>query len=389
MLFGKSFADSACSINVLKDSGMTFKFSMLVVCCLAILSPCYGQDVVQRDKSQTAERSGAKPLGKAATELGTKVMVIFQDSNQHYWFGGGQEGVYRYDGKDLVLFSNRDGLCSHSIVGIQEDGKGNIYFDTTEGISKFDGRSFQTLQPVKSQSSSNGWRLKPSDLWFRMGWDKNGPYRYDGEVLYELEFSPVERAAEFHAKFPNADWSPYGIYTLYQDSKGVVWFGTAALGVCRYDGESISWLYEQHLTQTPNGGDFGIRSIIEDKDGVFWFCNSQFRYEVSSEVTENAQVKYQRKAGVGVTKINGEVEFPYFMSVASDENGNLWMATYDDGVWRYDGEKLVHYPVKVGNRNVLLFSIYKDQQGTLWLGTHNRGVFKFNGTEFEPFLNGR
>ena len=367
---------------------MTSRFFILALCCLSIWSPCWGQETAEGGKNKKEERGVAEPLGKAVKALGKKITVVFQDSNQNYWFGGGSEGVYRYDGKKLDLFSKRDGLCCHSVVGIQEDEKGNIYFDTTEGISKFDGKRFQTLKPVKSRDASKGWKRKPGDLWFRMGWDKNGPFRYDGEVLYQLEFPKIQRAAEFRAKFPNADWSPYGIYTLYQDSKGDVWFGTAALGVCRFDGESIGWLYEKHLTETPGGGDFGIRSIVEDKDGLFWICNSRYRYDVASNVTENAKVQYKRVAGVGVTKKNNDVEFPYFLSIESDKRGNLWMVTYDDGVWRYDGEKLVNFPVKVGSKNVLLFSIYKDRQGVLWLGTHENGVYKFNGTEFERFLIG-
>jgi ligand-binding sensor domain-containing protein len=328
------------------------------------------------------------PIGKTATSLGKKITFIFQDSNDHYWFGGGANGVYKYDGERLVLFSMRDGLCSHSVLGIQEDSFGNIYFDTLQGVSKFDGERITTLKVVEHQASDDGWKLEPSDLWFRLGWDKNGPYRYDGQFLHKLRFPDIQRAAEFHSRFPNANWSPYGIYTVYRDRKGAMWFGTAALGVCRYDGKSVSWLYERQLTETPIGGDFGIRSIIEDKDGHFWFCNSRFRYEILPEVSgkTGAQLNYRKKKGVGHSNDDGEMKFPYFMSIAEDDEGGLWMATYDDGVWKNDGEQLVHYPIKDGDANVLLFSTYKDNHGILWLGTHNAGVFKFNGREFKPFL---
>ena len=61
------------------------------------------------------------------------------------------------------------------------------------------------------------------------------------------------------------------------------------------------------------------------------------------------------------------------------------MVTYKDGVWLNNGEKLIHYPIKDSEKEVLLFSIYKDNQGILWLGTHNAGVYKFNGNTFEKF----
>jgi ligand-binding sensor domain-containing protein len=73
------------------------------------------------------------------------------------------------------------------------------------------------------------------------------------------------------------------------------------------------------------------------------------------------------------------------MSVIEDNKGDLWMVTYEQGVWRYDGKTLIHYSVKDGSRDIKLFSIYKDKQGELWLGTHEAGAYKFNGNQFEKF----
>ena len=67
------------------------------------------------------------------------------------------------------------------------------------------------------------------------------------------------------------------------------------------------------------------------------------------------------------------------------DNDDLWMATYNQGVWRYNGKQIAHYPVKYNGRDVTVFSIYKDNNGELWLGTHENGAFKFNGTTFEKF----
>ena len=61
------------------------------------------------------------------------------------------------------------------------------------------------------------------------------------------------------------------------------------------------------------------------------------------------------------------------------------MTTYTGGVWKYDGEELSNFPVKDGEKEVLLISIYKDNQGVLWLGTDNAGVFKYNGKDFVKF----
>jgi hypothetical protein len=189
---------------------------------------------------------------------------------------------------------------------------------------------------------------------------------------------------EFYSKYPNATYNPYGVYYIYKDSKRNIWFGTSNLGIYKYDGNTISWMYEKHLTETPEGGSFGIRSIIEDKDGYIWVCNPNYKYKILTDSTKTNELKpinYQRVFGVE----NKRLESLYFPSMTLDNNGDLWMVSYDNGVWRNNGNELIHYPIKDGDIDVLLFSIYKDNQGTLWLGTHNAGVYKYNRQLFEKF----
>ena len=87
-------------------------------------------------------------------------------------------------------------------------------------------------------------------------------------------------------------------------------------------------------------------------------------------------VKYEREKGIeGIKSADGK-DYVYFMSAIKDNEGDIWMATYNQGVWRYDGKKPTHYSVKDNGKDITLFSIYKDQQGQIWLGTHEAGVYK-------------
>jgi len=300
------------------------------------------------------------------------------------WFGGNDEGAYKYDGENLILYTDKDGLIGSNIIGIQEDRFGNIYFDTTEGVSKFDGEKFTTLEIIENSSVENEWKLESNDLWFRLGWNNSGPYRFDGKNLYHLQFPKNEMENEFNSKYPNASYNPYGVYYIYKDTKGTIWFGTSNLGVYHFDGNDISWMYEKHLTETREGGSFGIRSIIEDKDGYIWICNPKYKYKIlpgSTEINELKLLNYQREFGVE----NKGLESLYSPSMTLDINGDLWMVTYDNGVWRNNGTELIQYPIKADDTDALLFSIYKDNQGVLWLGTHNAGVYKYNGKSFDKF----
>lgn len=347
-----------------------------------------------------ADGSAAKPAvakGEVVSDLDGAISQVFQSKNGDYWFGSRERGVYRYDGKTLVNFTTEDGLASNDSGGIQEDKAGNIYLTTTEWdpvrrrhtqtIHRFDGKKFSVLSLPESGSSVAAWKLQPDDMWFGGVQDSGVVYRYDGQSFHRLEFPKTKDgdehiAAHPRTKYPNIKYSPYDVYCIFKDSKGHLWFGTAILGACRYDGKSFYWIPESEL----RNGSFGTRSIIEDNDGRYWLSNTRHRYVVTqhdSSDSDNRVSGFTKEKGIGHPHDPDEEHF--FQSSALDSSGALWMATYGDGVWRYDGTNVTHYPVMDGDETITLVSMHQDNQGVLWLGTHAAGAYRFNGKTFERF----
>lgn len=310
--------------------------------------------------------------GDTVSSIDKSIWVIYQDKKNNYWFGSNGKGVYRYDGKTIINFNTTHGLSSDQIRGIQEDTHGNIFFDTPSGVTKFDGTSLTLLKAIRS--NTNDWKSFPSDLWFKGNGNTTGAFRYDGQNLYELEF-PL-----FNPKAPREE---HAVYTIYKDQTGAIWFGTLAAGVCRFNGTSFQWLYEKELGVLADGRVPAVRNIIEDKDGNFWFSNILHKYKIKQEHQPNSDsIQYTKLNGIELLERQAKVELPYFTSAVKDQT-NLWMSSYNEGVWKYNGNTLNTFKIKEGNMNVLIISIYKDNSGTLWLATDNNGVYKFNGTAFE------
>ncbi len=343
-----------------------------------------------------AQDKNPKPAvakGEIVAELDPAIWRIFHAKNNDYWFGSKDRGVYRYDGKTLVNFTTKDGLSYDPVGGIQEDKAGNIYFATTtdagrgrraQGVSRFDGKAFSPLTVAEKAAPADAWKLQPDDLWFGGGGDTGTVFRYDGRTLHRLALPSTKEgddflAAHLRSEYPNIKYSPYDTYIIFKDSKGHVWFGTAMLGVCRYDGKSFAWLPESEL----RNGSFGTRSIVEDKDGKFWFCNSLERYVV--DLSGKGGPSFKKEEGIRDAKNPTRPRIVGIMSSVVDSAGVLWMATYGDGVMRYDGKDVKRYPVKDGDKDITLYTISKDNQGVLWLGTHTAGAYKFNGKAFEKF----
>ena len=68
------------------------------------------------------------------------IRYIFKDSKGNVWYGT-DVGVTKYNGEKLTQYSSRDGLAGDKVWSIDEDQQGNIWFGCYgSGLSKFDGR---------------------------------------------------------------------------------------------------------------------------------------------------------------------------------------------------------------------------------------------------------
>ena len=116
--------------------------TLLFFSILSILTSCNGQT------SNKKKNSDQFTNGDNVKELGSSIMVVYQDKKNTYWFGSWDTGVYRYDGKTLVNYTTKQGLQNNRIDEITEDKFGNIYFigcHPNSTITKFDGQTFTKL----------------------------------------------------------------------------------------------------------------------------------------------------------------------------------------------------------------------------------------------------
>jgi ligand-binding sensor domain-containing protein len=148
------------------------------------------------------------------------------------------------------------------------------------------------------------------------------------------------------------------VVEAFEDSHGVLWFGTIDKGVARYDGKALTYLTEKD-------GLCGntIVSIAEDKDSALWFAGH-----------------------TGVCKYDGTTFTPFFKvegSVRTDRSGGIWVST-NDTVYRYDSGAFTAFPVPLPAEPPAAYSIrpgrarfeLEDSQGHLWFTTDGCGAFR-------------
>lgn len=78
-------------------------------------SACNGQNTTQVVNNDLISQNSIVATGDTVSELGKSILIIFQSANGNYWFGSDVDGVYRYDGKNIIHFSTKHGLCNNTI----------------------------------------------------------------------------------------------------------------------------------------------------------------------------------------------------------------------------------------------------------------------------------
>ena len=209
-------------------------------------------------------------------------------------------------------------------------------------------------------------------LWF--GTNGNGIARYDGEKLYY---------------FTTKDGLPSDRVTgIIEDSKGIYWLHTGE-GVSKYDGKSF--------TNFLVGDDFAsnmIANLLIDSKNVFWVGTWNGVYQFDGKAFQPFSVPYPEVD----TRINEDTKY-WITGIHEDPEGAIWILRDGYGACKYDGNSFTHILKKDGLLSNNVTKIEFDKDGGVWFGTRvaerddpdpekrfgKGGVNKMTGNEISSF----
>ena len=178
-------------------------------------------------------------------------------------------------------------------------------------------------------------------------------------VLLCLGLTPA-RAQQRHwlKQFgPAEGFAPSFVYALHQDRQGYLWAATAE-GLVRYDGtEFVTFTTRQGLTE-----DFATRLYEDPKTGTLWVGHYQgglsrwdgqrfrrvdkatrlpagFRARTGLPTTDTAAIgAYRRRFRLGPQEVAD------ISCLTEDREGNAWLGTAGQGLWRHSDRHVTLYP---------------------------------------------
>ena len=307
-------------------------------------------------ETQPEYRNSVHDKDYQGNQISGVIRTVFQDSKGNFWFGT-QSGLSRYDKNGLVYFVLKDyngqKVTVHVII---EDKIGNIWIGYDRGIAKFDGNYFTMYYEKDIMKIGGLWSMtidKKGILWIGT---TQGVYTFDGE-----KFSPFE--------IPEGKINPDAgisttkmIHSIIEDSKGKIWFATNG-GVYIYDGTTLTNISEKEGLQSNFAGQ-----IIESKEGNFWISTSKglFKYDGNTVINVTKNLLNQND-GVGC--------------ILEDKNGTLWFNANKRDIYSYSNKVFTKMESKVGEFKPFPFTIYQDKQERIWF-VGLKGAYRLENNAF-------
>jgi len=335
----------------------------------------------QDSASSEASRREGKEFAKFAREeeglAHANVLAIQRDSDGALWFGTWGRGVYRYDGKSLLNFTQKDGLQSNAIFPSHCTPDGMMWFWTPPGwFSRYDGKEFQNFTEkdalvnnyeafvnLKSHHNLPIYRAPKAGLWPIHRAPKGGLWL--ARSLWGWRDGVVGYNGKKFVNFTTADGLPHNrVESIQSTSDGVVWFGMWGGGIASYDGKGL-------INFTTQDGLLSniVKHLYIDPDGVIWVATGSAI--LGSE--RGGLSRYDPRRFVNFTTRDG-LPSNAISTLQRSSDGALWIGTCGGGISRYDGKKFLNFTTKNGLVGNYVTTMALDADGIFWFGTGARHV---------------
>lgn len=304
------------------------------------------------------------------------VSSIHQDNKGYLWFGT-RNGLNRYDGYDVKVFRKINGdetsLFSNYVVCIFEDKYNTLWVRTKGAIHRYDPykESFTRFY-VKGQPVQE-LELTLKDFYKQVS---TFPFHMskadDVFIMYDRGKDELYRA---RCKFREFEYETIDNYFVDRDN--VLWMviiNGEDEKIIKYDPEKN----EIDAVDTVHG--IHVISMTDDNKGNLWISTWEsglWKMNKTKKVLE--QIKY---VGKGSSRVNITEEI--VLNVFADDVDNIWFTIWGNGLGCINEEKdlSINYTHKNGIVNSLAHNVtsfvYQDNTRNIWVGTYGNGLSFFN-----------
>lgn len=290
------------------------------------------------------------------------------DLKDNLFIATDQKGIISYNKSTAVLSDNifREQNQMKRITDLQQDNEGNIWAAAEGKLLSFTGDYLRYWFSAPTINFTNVHSILADEekrLWFTPD--------------LRLYMSPQDNIAGTDLR--GYDITPpanhIDITSLYKDRFGFLWIGTMGEGLFRMNIQTGKWrrieenpiaYYGNILNIAGSGNEVWISTL----NGVARFQLKESNYDLAEKI---GYINYNKKDGIGSD---------YVYHILIDKKDRVWLATDGAGVTVFENGTFTNFfahklfPAKVA------YSLTEDRNQHIWVSTYNDGLFEYDGKQF-------
>lgn len=324
-----------------------------------------------------------------------RILCLFESANGALWIGTEEGGLTSHQQGKFTTFTTQDGLSSDIILCLGEDRNGALWAGTDSGLNRrADGR-FTTFFKTDGLPDDRVTAISSRGNAVMVFATGNGLCEFRGDLLVPFESSLAGLArTNLNSMLEDrqgALWLAGGnglvrtrvlgggdrsstpvnssnVTVLIQRRSGEIWFGSESGELGRVVGNE-NQLQPKAIWRAPRG----VTSLCEDHEGNLWIGT-----------TGDGLYRLKRRQLRLISVPNSEGG-NWASCLYESSGGDLQWVARDNGVYRHQaGESVIGEKVKLPE-GVVAHTVCQAQAGELWIGTLRDGLFRCTNGGFQQF----
>lgn len=267
------------------------------------------------------------------------------------------------------LITEKNGLPFNIGSCLIQDKLGFIWISSLDGLARYDGYSFITLQHKPAAPNS-----LPNNSIAILTIDPRGPIWAGHIGGYVSKIDPLTFDV-WHTKIEGAEEST--VNTIFCDSKGVVWCSVSGKGLYRQNSNGV-FRHVRSLTDLPKNSRAPaaayntITNFYELDNYTFCLTTPNGLYKF---IPADSTLRH-------LSSLGSPDDPASVIQMVSDHKGGFWCATWGKGLVYYNLDQNTYkgYLFEEGHKSTynVIYNLIQKSPNEIWGGTGAMGVIVFN-----------
>lgn len=293
----------------------------------------------------------------------TTVRHLLEDQSGALWIATEGKGVSRMHGGRTTTFTTSEGLVSNAVATLFEHGD-SIWAGTQDGLSRIREDRIETFDSTLGLEITEIETAGANALLLGA---EQGLFRLD------IETGKLDQPVK------GLDSNLGSVSGLTVDHEGSLWLASYGRGLFRVrlaklgslttasglSSERTNFVYEMADGRILLGSDHGAIDLVETGEAL------AVGPDVASDSRKNLGPvqRLDLRTNVGDVRMRTALE---------EDDGTLWIGSYG-GLVRKRGAQETHFTVDTGLPTNQIRKLHQDASGNLWVATRNAGLLRYDG----------